>query len=113
MRAASRPARAHVSRMWLRRGCGFGGRKIVDCTRHRAVKLYNARRKPDKIFSAGARLRTRLAVMIPKSDRQLAPVRVCTNDPPHGHAKSPSTPPCANPATPIQHRNQRGENEEH
>ena len=40
----------------------MSGKKVAGCTRHRAVKLYNARRKPDKIFSAGARLRTRLAV---------------------------------------------------
>jgi hypothetical protein len=55
----------------------FGVKKLEDYTRHRALKLYNARRKPDNNLSAGARLRIRLAAMIPKSDRRTVPVRVC------------------------------------
>src|SRR5215218_9368175 len=89
-----------------RRRRRFGGEKLADCTRHGAPKLYNARRKPDKNLSAGARLRLRLAEMIPKSERGIAPVRVrgaarrrC------GPVKSTGAPPCVSPATSIQHQN--------
>src|SRR3712207_2711777 len=35
--------------------------------------------------------------MIPKSDRQVAPARVCTTGPPHGRANSPGRTPVRQP----------------